>query len=115
MSLVAIPKLGDLIADPRKASVIPPEAVPEMRGELARLDSLLLARLLSANDNSDADGAGDGDRLLNAKEAAAKLGVSQDYLYRYSSKLPFTVRLGGRQVRFSEAGIDRYIRQRMGR
>ena len=112
MSQVAIPKLGDLIADPRKVSILPPEAVPEIRGELARLDTLLLARLLSADGSSDADRAGDGDRLLNAKEAAAKLGASQDYLYRYSSRFPFTVRLG-RHLRFSEAGIERYIRQRM--
>jgi excisionase family DNA binding protein len=113
MSLVAIPKLADLVAEPDKVALVPPEAIPAMRGELARLDSLLLARLL-AGGNAKADSGPDGDRLLSAKEAAAKLGASEDYLYRRSRNLPFTVRMG-RQVRFSETGIERYIRQRMGK
>ena len=114
MSLVAIPKLEDLVADPGKVSDIPPEAVHEMRGELARLDSLLQERLFLANRIGDTERPGAGDRLLNVQEAAEKLSLSEDYLYRHSDKLPFTVRIGG-QLRFSEAGIERYIRQRMGR
>lgn len=114
MSLVAIPNLGELAADPHKVSFVAPEAIPEIRGQLARLDSLLLARLLSSNRNGDADRAQEGERLLNAKEASAKLSLSEDHLYRHAAKFPFTVRLG-RRLRFSEAGIDRFIRQRMGR
>jgi excisionase family DNA binding protein len=114
MSLIAIPKLDDLVADPGKVSDLSPEAVHEMRGSLARLDSLLQERLFLANRIGDTDGAGHRDRLLNVKEAAEKLCVTKDYLYRNSSKLPFTVRMGGK-LRFSEAGIERYIRQRMGR
>ena len=87
---------------------------PRDSGELARLDSLLLARLFSVNGNGEADRLGDCDRLLNAKEASAKLGLSEDHLYRHSNQFPFTVRMG-RKLRFSEAGIERYIRQRMGR
>lgn len=111
MSLVSIPKLTDLVADPTKVFLLPPEAIPAMRGELVRLDSLLLTRLLQPSDGSRSPEV--GDRLLTAQEAAAKLGTSIDYLYRHSSKLPFTIRLG-RKVLFSEAGIERYIRQRMG-
>jgi predicted DNA-binding transcriptional regulator AlpA len=114
MSLVAIPKLEDLVEDPRKVSDIPPETIHEMRGKLAYLDSLLLERLSLAKRNGDTERPGPGDRLLNVQEAATKLSLSQDYLYRNSDKLPFTVRIGG-QLRFSEAGIERYIRQRMGR
>ena len=114
MNLFAIPKLDDLVEDPRKVSDIPPEAVHELRGELARLDSLLQERLYLANRNGDTERPGAGDRLLNVEEAAERLSLSQDFLYRNSKKLPFTVR-NGRQLRFSEAGIERYIRQRMGR
>jgi predicted DNA-binding transcriptional regulator AlpA len=114
MTLVSIPTLGDLAADPHKVSLLAQEAIPGIRGELARLDSLLLARLLSATRNGDADRAEEGDRLLNAKEASAKLSLSEDHLYRNAAKFPFTVRLG-RRLRFSEAGIARFIRQRMGR
>jgi excisionase family DNA binding protein len=84
------------------------------RGQLTRLDSLLQKRLFLANRNGDTERPGAGDRLLNVQEAATKLSLSEDYLYRHSGRLPFTVR-NGRQLRFSEAGIERYIRQRMGR
>lgn len=112
VSLVSIPKLADLVNDPGKVSLIPPEGIASLRGELARLDTMLLSRLLQPGDGSREPEA--GDRLLKVKEAAGKLGASTDYLYRHSSKLPFTIRLG-RKLRFSEAGIERYIRARMGR
>ena len=54
------------------------------------------------------------DTLLTVEEAADRLGVSPDWLYRRTSQLPFVVRVG-RHVRFSAKGIDRYIRNRMGR
>ena len=98
-----------------KASLIDalaPEAVARLRGELTRLDSLLLACLMSAN--SGLTPHPPTDRRLSVKEAAAKLGVSRDYLYRHADHLPFTVRIG-RSLGFSEAGVDRYLRQRSGR
>ena len=54
------------------------------------------------------------DRLLGVQEAAAKVAKSVDSMYRNAGKYPLTVR-DGRNLRFSEAGINRYIRQRMGR
>lgn len=112
-NLVPVPKLAELITDPGKVSLLPPEAIPGLLGDLERLKATLWARLSLPQANAHGTGE-NGDRLLSAREAAAKLGASQDYLYRHSSKLPFTVRMG-RKVLFSEAGIERYIRQRMGR
>lgn len=111
--LAAIPKLADLVTDPGKITALPSEAIPSIRGELAKLDTLLLSRLLSRDSGQVATDS-EGDRLLDAKQAAAMLHSSTDYLYRHSSKLPFTVRMG-RKVLFSESGITRYIRARMGR
>jgi excisionase family DNA binding protein len=54
-----------------------------------------------------------GDRLLTVEEAAEKLSMTKDYLYRTSKKLPFTVRTGRKQLRFSLLGIERYIKQRV--
>jgi excisionase family DNA binding protein len=54
------------------------------------------------------------DRLLLVEEAAERLAVTVDWLYRHAKTLPFTVRNGRRQIRFSERGIDRYIRERQG-
>jgi predicted DNA-binding transcriptional regulator AlpA len=53
------------------------------------------------------------DRLLDVEEAAAKLGVTTDWLYRHHKDLPFTVR-HGRPLRFSELGIEQYIWKRRG-
>jgi predicted DNA-binding transcriptional regulator AlpA len=53
------------------------------------------------------------DTLLNVAEASQKLGVKPGWLYRHHKNLPFTVR-HGRLLRFSELGIDDYIRRRLG-
>ncbi len=113
MALARVPKLSELLDSPERVSLLPAEAIAALRGELAKLDTLLLARLISGA-NSPAEARSEGDRLLNAKEASAKLSLSEDHLYRHSTQFPFTVRMG-RRLRFSEAGIARYIRQRMGR
>lgn len=104
--------LKQLLSDPLAASRVPFEDIPALRGELARFDTLLLSRLLS-NGHGHADAQ--PDRLLDAKEAAEMLGTSEDYMYRHAARLPFTVRLGQKQLRFSQAGIERYIHQRSGR
>ena len=51
------------------------------------------------------------DRLLKIDEAAKRLGASKDWLYRNHAKLPFTVYLPVRQIRFSSQGIDEWIQQ----
>jgi predicted DNA-binding transcriptional regulator AlpA len=51
------------------------------------------------------------DRLLKIEEAAARLGTSKDWLYRNHQKLPFTVYLSERQIRFSNQGIDEWIQR----
>jgi predicted DNA-binding transcriptional regulator AlpA len=56
--------------------------------------------------------ANPADKLLTISEASRKLGMSQDYLYRKATNLPFTVRVGRRSLRFSEQGMDRWIRNR---
>ena len=49
---------------------------------------------------------------VSARVAAQKLGRSPDWLYRHGSELPFVVR-DGRLLRFSEQGIEEYIKRRM--
>lgn len=60
------------------------------------------------------EGPAEPDRLLTVAEAAQRLGLSKDHLYRHANAYPFVVRLGSR-LRFSERGFERYIRQRQGR
>ena len=58
---------------------------------------------------ANSNGHYDGDRLLNAKEAAKVLAVSTDWLYRNAHSLPFVKRLPPSTVRFSYHGIQKYI------
>ena len=51
------------------------------------------------------------DQLLKITEAAERLQTTKDWLYRNWKKLPFTVSLSPRQLRFSAKGIDRYIEE----
>jgi len=52
------------------------------------------------------------DRLIDAEEAAKLLSVSEDWLYRNASKLPFTRKLGRKMLRFSHQGIQKYLASR---
>ncbi len=82
--------------------------VPVMN-HLAALQSALAARLLARNAKpAEAD-----DHLLTIDQAALKLQTSKDWIYRNSQNLPFVVRIG-KNLRFSENGIELWIRTRTG-
>ena len=106
--LVSVPTLTDLLSDPARISAVPRDAIAELRGQIAKLDTLLLSQLLTSEQPQPGT---DGDRLLTAAEAAAKLGLPKDALYR--NEYPFLVRVGSRR-RFSEKGIEKFIRNRIG-
>jgi len=106
--LAAVPTLTDLLSDPARISALPREAIAELRGQIAKLDTVLLSRLLGSGEIQP---AAEGDRLLTAGEAALKLGLPKDALYR--NDYPFLVRIGSRR-RFSEKGIEQFIRNRTG-
>ncbi len=49
------------------------------------------------------------DDLLTVEEAAAVLRVSPRWLYRHAKKLPFSRKLSRKVLRFSRAGITRWL------
>ncbi len=110
-SLAPVPALDELAADPTKAAALPPEARQAL---LLRAVVALAALAVAPSPAIPLPESSDQERLLDVGEAARRLGVSRDWLYRRANRLPFTVRLG-RAVRVSEAGLARYIRQRQGR
>jgi len=116
MSLNIIPKLEELAETPAKAKDLPSDVRQALAFRaLAALNALYAAGLADgASSNGQVEHSGNGDRLLTVEEAAPKLGTSVDHLYRHAKNYPFTVR-NGRALRFSEVGIERFIRQRMGR
>ena len=104
--LVAVPSLDQIAADPSLAEHLP---APTIRGLRARALVVLNALLLSEPAH-DAVPAVPEERLLSVKEAAQRLATSADWLYRNADNLPFTVRVGGGQLRFSSPGawgVDR--------
>ena len=101
-----------LIRNPEGAGKVPRESIPALMAQLAALQSILASRLVGGQSSSN--GNAEGDRLVGIQEAAQKLGVSTQWLYRRAAKLHFVVRMG-RKLTFSEQGIERYIKQRAGR
>ena len=61
---------------------------------------------------SNGNGRQEGDRLLDAKQAAEILCVGEDWLYHHHKKLPFTRKLAPRVLRFSREGIQKYLSNR---
>jgi predicted DNA-binding transcriptional regulator AlpA len=53
---------------------------------------------------------GDGDRLLDAPEAAAICGLTVEQLKR--RRLPFRRKIGHRTLQFSENGLRRWLARR---
>ena len=104
----------DLLRDPMRIDAVPPYAIPPLLCQLAALQSALAARLLTPPASTEGHAA-EGDTLLDVAETARRLGTTKDWLYRHANRLPFTVRMGPRQLRFSANGLARYLRQRQGR
>jgi excisionase family DNA binding protein len=88
-----------------------PEQCPELMGQLERLKASLWLRMTTGNQRAVTL---QQDQLLTAEEVADRLHCSTDYVYRHAKRFPFMVR-EGRNVRFSERGLERYIQQRQGR
>lgn len=88
-----------------------PEQCPRLMGELERLKASLWLKMTCQGQGNQAP---QPDRLLTADEVATRLNISTDYVYRHAKQYPFMIRQG-RRVRFSQAGLERYLKQRQGR
>lgn len=88
----------------------------ELRAKVAGLpDGVSFTRDAVLQLLGEADGVSSGqaeDYRLTAEEAAVMLNVSVDWLYRRTKELPFARKLSRKVVRYSEAGIKRYLTQR---
>ena len=93
----------------RVARELPPDVLPRLLGEIEEIRCTVLARLSAPAFSPSSE----PDQLLSIGEAARRLNVSQDYLYRHGKELPFTRRMG-RKVLFSNSGIDQHIQQHNG-
>jgi predicted DNA-binding transcriptional regulator AlpA len=93
---------------------LPTDQVPLALGALEAAKAHLWARLTTSRSPSTRPAAIHApseatDRMVDVREAAHLLGVSRSSLYRHAKELPFAHRIGRRAVRFSVAGIRRYL------
>ena len=109
--LQIIPNLDEIAGDPSKAELLSYQDIWDLMVRVNGLQSILLGRLACLS-QSVSKSSLQGDQLLDVNETAKKLSVSKDWLYRNSNKLPFTRRLGPRKLRFSDRGIEKYIKSR---
>ena len=91
---------------------LPLEEIPALMIKLAAVQSSLSARLLGQPALDRGNGNFNVGQLLNVTEAARQLNVSTQWLYRNAKKLPFAMKLGQKQLRFSASGIEKYLRTR---
>jgi predicted DNA-binding transcriptional regulator AlpA len=92
-------------------------AVAEREGAtapVANVYRLVLEELrgLGADGNGDGAPADAPDHLLSAAEVATRLGCSVKLVYRSAGRWPFTRRVGSRTLRFSAAGLQRWLERR---
>ncbi len=86
-----------------------PDELADAIADLERAKALLSIRLNTLT----ASRPQEPDRLLTPEEAARRLGVSLETVYRKAKNLPFRVKIGG-NLRFSSRGLDAFIRSRCG-
>lgn len=112
--LYVVPRLEELVADPGTTRMLDPHTADVLETTaLMALNALHGYRLARAAEAIASGHAFRRDRLLGKEKAARKLAVTLDWLYRKHKRLPFTVR-HGKLLRFSELGIEEYIRKRRG-
>ena len=104
--------LATLAADPERIDSLPSEAIPSLIGATEALKARLWQRLQAAGaatapSKAPTPPAGP-DRLLTATEAAERLGVNTRWVYRKAPDLPFTRKLSGGTLRFSEKGLEKW-------
>lgn len=75
----------------------------------SELEAVIERAVLKALNSNGASHNNGEDRRLTSPEAAAMLNVSVRWLYRHSKALPFTKRMSRKCLRFSEAGLLRYL------
>jgi excisionase family DNA binding protein len=102
-----------LLEEPSRATQIPREEAVALLNQLSTLQVALLRAACSpaAPAHCDAERPSE-DLMLDVDEAAALLSVTSRWLYRHAKELPFTRPISRRIVRFSRAGILRWLASR---
>jgi len=114
MTVQVIPSLAELVAHPERVGELAPDQARRLLAQATTVAAMIATRLSSEPQRPEPSAPSGSDRLLTAKEAAALLNLSTDFLYKSEAAKPFRVRIEG-EVRFSLAGIERFIERHRGR
>jgi predicted DNA-binding transcriptional regulator AlpA len=111
-----------LEGDLEMLAALPAERLPALLTEvaahhlrLAAISNALSARLIAGSAITAArvsSGPEISPDTVDVREAARLLHMSPSWIYRQAKKLPFAHRVGGRALRFSRAGIEKYLATR---
>ena len=105
--------LRELLGDARRVDELTQAEAASVLVELASLQAVVAARLRTAPGSALAEVVPpEGDRLLTAEDLAERFGRSVAWVYRQAKHWNFTRRVTRRTVRFSEAGLQRFLAQR---
>lgn len=88
----------------------PAPELPQLIGDLEAARAAAWARLTAPATDKPSDVSGHEARNLDVAEAAKRLGISRDWLYRHASELPFAVRIG-RRVVFDSLALAQWNRR----
>ena len=113
--LAPVPTLVDIARNPERVVDVPLSAVPSLMAHAAALQAALAARLADIAIHCEEPARAhppEAERLLTPPDAAALLGVTVTWLYRHAGRLPFARRLSRKALRFSEAGLRRWLAAR---
>ena len=101
--------LEELSREPLRARGLSPETISTLLAQCGAAQGALLAA--SACSNSGAQTPNQENRLLTVGEAATRLAVKPEWLYRRGKRLGLAVKLGDGTLRFSNQALERYIRE----
>jgi len=72
----------------------------------------IAVRIAAAAAEAGAPTTGQPDAFISVKEAAVRLAVGPQWIYRRQAHLPFLRRMGARGLRVSARALDRYLANR---
>ena len=105
----SLPALADLILDSHRFADIPRDAIPEILGQLARVEALLRLRLTEPN---APPAAVPEDRWLTAGEVADRTGFKPPYVLELCRRGVLSSARQGKYVRIPESGLRAWLRTR---
>jgi hypothetical protein len=98
--------LNEIILDPSKAQALSAKQAQDMLFSVSGLIPVLVARTNQISSDSQPQ----KEKLITVEQAAKTLCMSEDWIYRNKSTLPFIVTVGG-SIRIDRIKLDKAINE----